>query len=179
MRLITLNRPRQLNAISPELGVVGLVFGNGNSSSNEDSYIERLLDRINNGKLAEDRRNVITELQLVVSESNSAQLAFGAMGFPVMLGVLKEERDDIEMSIHLKLRGSNFTQQKTINLLSALETIKLLIMGGSETDPEKDLNRQANKTALVQVLPIFPWLVDLPLEKFQMASCTTGISKGL
>ncbi|XP_054812604.1 golgin candidate 6 isoform X3 [Prosopis cineraria] len=320
-------------------GVVGLVFGNENSSSNEDSYIERLLDRISNGKLAEDRRNAITDLQLVVSESHSAQLAFGAMGFPVMLGVLKEERDDIEMvrgaletlvsalnpinhvkessnevqpalmnsdllsreaeSISLlisllteddfyvryytlqllttlltnfpqrlqeailtiprgitrlmdmlmdrevirneallllthlireaeeiqkivvfegafekifsiikeeggsdggvvvqdclellnnllrnsssnqillretigldslisilKLRGSSFTQQKTINLLSALETTKLLIMGGSEADPGKDSNRQANKTTLAQK-KILDYLLMLGVE---------------
>ncbi|XP_061368743.1 golgin candidate 6-like isoform X2 [Gastrolobium bilobum] len=52
----------------------------------------------------------------------------------------------------LKLRGNayTFTQQKTINLLSALETINLLIKGGSEADPGKDMNKQANKTTLVQ-----------------------------
>lgn len=43
-------------------------------------YVERLLDRINNGKLSEDRRNAITELQAVVSENKAYQLAFGAMG---------------------------------------------------------------------------------------------------
>ncbi|CAL5356287.1 unnamed protein product [Camellia sinensis] len=39
----------------------------------------------------------------------------------------------------LKLRGSSysFTQQKTINLLSALETVGLLIMGGPEIDTGK------------------------------------------
>ncbi|XP_054812586.1 golgin candidate 6 isoform X2 [Prosopis cineraria] len=329
----------KMDLVSGYKGVVGLVFGNENSSSNEDSYIERLLDRISNGKLAEDRRNAITDLQLVVSESHSAQLAFGAMGFPVMLGVLKEERDDIEMvrgaletlvsalnpinhvkessnevqpalmnsdllsreaeSISLlisllteddfyvryytlqllttlltnfpqrlqeailtiprgitrlmdmlmdrevirneallllthlireaeeiqkivvfegafekifsiikeeggsdggvvvqdclellnnllrnsssnqillretigldslisilKLRGSSFTQQKTINLLSALETTKLLIMGGSEADPGKDSNRQANKTTLAQK-KILDYLLMLGVE---------------
>ncbi|KAL6986295.1 Golgin candidate 6 [Sarracenia purpurea var. burkii] len=282
-------------------GVVGLVFGNENSSSSEDSYVERLLDRISNGVLAEDRRTAIAELQSVVAESRAAQLAFGAMGFPVLLSVLKEERDDVEMvrgaletlvsaltpidhakgqknevqpalmntdllsresaSITLllslleailtiprgitqlmdmlmdrevirneallllthltheaeeiqkilvfegafekifsiikeeggseggvvvqdclqllnnlirnnasnqvllretigfdplisilKLRGStySFTQQKTINLVSALETISLLILGGPETDPGRDANRLTNKTVLVQ-----------------------------
>ncbi|RYR07150.1 hypothetical protein Ahy_B05g074471 isoform D [Arachis hypogaea] len=77
-------------------GVVGLVFGN-ESSSDADSYVERLLDRISNGKLADDRRNAIIELQAVVSENQASQLAFGAMGFPVMLSVLKEEREDVEM----------------------------------------------------------------------------------
>lgn len=45
-----------------------------------DSYVERLLDRISNGTLADDRRNAMAELQSVVAESHAAQLAFGAMG---------------------------------------------------------------------------------------------------
>lgn len=45
-----------------------------------NSYVERLLDRISNGVLAEDRRAAIAELQSVVAESGAAQLAFGAMG---------------------------------------------------------------------------------------------------
>ncbi|KAJ4888242.1 Golgin candidate 6 [Raphanus sativus] len=77
-------------------GVVGLVFGD-NPSSNEDSYIQRLLDRISNGTLPDDRRTAIVELQSVVAESNAAQLAFGASGFPVVVGILKDQRDDVEM----------------------------------------------------------------------------------
>ncbi|TKY50480.1 Golgin candidate 6 [Spatholobus suberectus] len=86
----------KMDLMSGYKGVVGLLVGN-ETSSNEDSYVERLLDRISNGKLPEDRRNAITELQAVVSESQAFQLAFGAMGFPIMLSVLKEERDDVEM----------------------------------------------------------------------------------
>lgn len=48
--------------------------------SHVNSYVERLLDRISNGVLAEDRRTAIAELQSVVAESRAAQLAFGAMG---------------------------------------------------------------------------------------------------
>ncbi|KAG7558989.1 Uso1/p115-like vesicle tethering protein C-terminal [Arabidopsis thaliana x Arabidopsis arenosa] len=77
-------------------GVVGMVFGD-NQSSNEDSYIQRLLDRISNGTLPDDRRTAIVELQSVVAESNAAQLAFGAAGFPVIMGILKDQRDDVEM----------------------------------------------------------------------------------
>ena len=44
------------------------------------SYVERLLDRISNGVLADDRRSAVTELQSLVAESRSAQMAFGAMG---------------------------------------------------------------------------------------------------
>ncbi|XP_042508019.1 golgin candidate 6 isoform X2 [Macadamia integrifolia] len=87
----------KMDLVSGYKGVVGLVFGNESSASSEDSYVERLLDRISNGVLAEDRRTAIAELQSVVAESHSAQLAFGAMGFPVLMGVLKEERDDVEM----------------------------------------------------------------------------------
>ncbi|GAV78700.1 Uso1_p115_head domain-containing protein/Uso1_p115_C domain-containing protein [Cephalotus follicularis] len=86
-----------MDLVSGYKGVVGLVFGNENSASNEDSYVERLLDRISNGTLAEDRRIAIAELQSVVAESRAAQLAFGAMGFPILMGVLREERDDVEM----------------------------------------------------------------------------------
>ncbi|KAI7741974.1 hypothetical protein M8C21_008687 [Ambrosia artemisiifolia] len=87
---------KKMDLVSGYKGVVGLVFGNDHSSSNEDSYVERLLDCISNGKLAEDRRNAMAELQSVVAESHAAQLAFGEMGFPVLLGVLTE-RDDVEM----------------------------------------------------------------------------------
>jgi len=73
-----------------------MVFGD-NQSSNEDSYIQRLLDRISNGTLPDDRRTAIVELQSVVAESNAAQLAFGAAGFPVIVGILKDQRDDLEM----------------------------------------------------------------------------------
>ncbi|KAL3643675.1 hypothetical protein CASFOL_014490 [Castilleja foliolosa] len=52
----------------------------------------------------------------------------------------------------LKLRGISykFTQQKTINLLSVLDTINLLIVGGQQSDPGKDSNGLTNKTVLVQ-----------------------------
>ncbi|KAG2383852.1 hypothetical protein LR48_Vigan10g284600 [Vigna angularis] len=86
----------RMDLMSGYKGVVGLLVGNENSS-NEDRYVERLLDRISNGKLPDDRRNAIAELQGVVLENEAFQLAFGAMGFPIMLSVLKEERDDVEM----------------------------------------------------------------------------------
>ncbi|XP_034916744.1 golgin candidate 6 isoform X2 [Populus alba] len=65
----------------------------------------------------------------------------------------------------LKLRGSaySFTQQKTINLLSALETINLLLMGGSESDPGKDMNKLTNRTVLVQN-KVFDYLLLLGVE---------------
>ncbi|KAI3468701.1 hypothetical protein Pfo_025364 [Paulownia fortunei] len=113
-----------MDFVSKYQGVVGLVFGNENSSSNEDSYVERMLDRISNGVLAEDRRSAMVELQSVVAESHAAQLAFGAMGFPVLLSVLKEERDDVEM-----VRGALET------LVSALSPIEHAKASKNEVQP--------------------------------------------
>ncbi|XP_073285547.1 golgin candidate 6 [Primulina huaijiensis] len=113
-----------MDLVSKYQGVVGRVFGNDNSSSNDDSYVERLLDRISNGVLAEDRRNAMSELQSVVAESRAAQLAFGAMGFPVMLSVLKEERDDVEM-----VRGALET------LVSALSPVEHARVSKNEVEP--------------------------------------------
>nr|ATG70663.1 golgin candidate 6 [Microbiota decussata] len=104
--------PINLNAIAQ--GVGGLAFGSGDHGSEEDdSGVERLLDRISNGVLADDRRAAVAELQAVVAESGSAQLAFGAMGFPVLMSVLKEERDDVEM-----VRGALET---LVNALTPIE----------------------------------------------------------
>lgn len=106
--------PINLNAIAQ--GVGGLAFGSGDHSSEyDDSGVERLLDRISNGVLADDRRAAISELQAVVAESGSAQLAFGAMGFPVLMSVLKEERDDVEM-----VRGALET---LVNALTPVDSI--------------------------------------------------------
>ncbi|CAK8533801.1 unnamed protein product [Lathyrus sativus] len=114
----------KMDLMSGYKGVVGLVFGNENSS-NEDRYVERLLDRISNGKLPDDRRNAITELQAVVSENKAFQLAFGAMGLPIMLGVLKEERHDVEM-----VRGALET------LVSALTPINHSKGSSNEVQPD-------------------------------------------
>ncbi|KAK9053123.1 hypothetical protein SSX86_029753 [Deinandra increscens subsp. villosa] len=114
---------KKMDLVSGYKGVVGLVFGNENSSSNEDSYVERLLDCISNGKLAEDRRNAMAELQSVVAESHAAQLAFGEMGFPVLLAVLRE-REDVEM-----VRGALET------LVSALTPIAHAKLHANEVQP--------------------------------------------
>ncbi|KAL6842138.1 hypothetical protein ACP4OV_028117 [Aristida adscensionis] len=78
-------------------GMGKFVFGNEGPESKEDSYVERYLDRIGNGTIPDDRRSAMTELQALVAESRSAQMSFGAMGFPVLLNVLKEDREDVEL----------------------------------------------------------------------------------
>ncbi|XP_074316518.1 golgin candidate 6 [Silene latifolia] len=115
-----------MDFVSGYKGVVGRVFGNDNGSSNDDSYVERLLDRINNGTKTEDRRIAMVELQSVVAENHAAQLAFGAMGFVVVLGVLREERDDVEM-----VRGALETLVSSLTPLNHSKATKI------EVEPSK------------------------------------------
>ncbi|KAL5223510.1 hypothetical protein ABZP36_010149 [Zizania latifolia] len=95
-------------------GIGGFVFGNERSESKEDSYVERFLDRISNGTIPDDRRSAMTELQSLVAESRSAQMSFGAMGFPVLINVLKEDREDVEL-----VRGALET---LVSAMSPIET---------------------------------------------------------
>jgi len=53
------------------------------------SHVERLLNRISNGVLAEDRYEAVTELQSLVAESHSAQLAVRATGCAPFLSFKK------------------------------------------------------------------------------------------
>ncbi|XP_013697860.2 golgin candidate 6-like isoform X2 [Brassica napus] len=76
---------------------------------------------------------------LLRNSSSNQILLRETMGFEPIISVLK-------------LRGITykFTQQKTVNLLCALETINMLIMGGAVTDPGKESNKLANRTVFVQ-----------------------------
>ncbi|KAL0329836.1 UNVERIFIED_CONTAM: Golgin candidate 6 [Sesamum radiatum] len=124
-----------MDFVSKYQGVVGRVFRNDNSSSSEDSYVERLLDRISNGVLAEDRRSAMVELQSVVAESNAAQLAFGAMGMKVR-GALETLVSALSPIEHAKA-SKNEVQPALMNsdLLSReVENISLLLSLLAEED---------------------------------------------
>ncbi|KAL2641338.1 hypothetical protein R1flu_008925 [Riccia fluitans] len=85
-----------LNAVAQ--GVGGLVFGSGDRSSRQDDGgVERLLERIQHGVLADDRRAAMSELQIVVAEDRAAKVAFGSMGFPIIMAIFRDEREDIDM----------------------------------------------------------------------------------
>uniref|UniRef100_A0A0D3HVD5 Vesicle tethering protein Uso1/P115-like head domain-containing protein n=1 Tax=Oryza barthii TaxID=65489 RepID=A0A0D3HVD5_9ORYZ len=63
------------------------------------------------------------------------------IGFDPLIAILKIRRGS----------AFNFTQQKTVNLLGALDTVELLLMGGgSSGEPGKDANKTTNQTALAQ-----------------------------
>lgn len=48
------------------------------------SGVERLLERIQHGVLADDRRAAMSELQIVVAEDRAAKVAFGSMGMTAL-----------------------------------------------------------------------------------------------
>ncbi|KAL5991927.1 hypothetical protein ACLOJK_012839 [Asimina triloba] len=87
-------RSKIVTVIAPQIQRPRSVIIRADCYSN---YVERLLDRISNGVLADDRRSAMTELQSIVAESHFAQLALGATGLPVLLTILREEREDVEM----------------------------------------------------------------------------------
>ncbi|MCL7021468.1 hypothetical protein MKW94_024356 [Papaver nudicaule] len=79
-------------------GVGGFVFGKDTSNSNDDSYVQSLLERIKKREEEDNKRiEALDELQSVVEESVSAQLAFGELGISVLMGVIKDERDNEKM----------------------------------------------------------------------------------
>ncbi|CAI5525138.1 unnamed protein product, partial [Closterium sp. Naga37s-1] len=86
----------RLNLGAVAQGVGGLVFGSGDDQE-DDGGVERLLDRISNGVLAEDRQSAMADLRDVVTDSPVAQQALGAMGIPVLLSVLREDREDVDL----------------------------------------------------------------------------------
>jgi hypothetical protein len=63
------------------------------------------------------------------------------MGFDPLIAILKIRRGS----------AFNFTQQKTVNLLGALNTVELLLTGGPSSESGKDANKNANQAALAQV----------------------------
>ncbi|KAK9814747.1 hypothetical protein WJX72_010794 [[Myrmecia] bisecta] len=77
-------------------GVGGVVFGTPEAGG-EDAEVEKLLQRVADGVLPEDRREALALLRDLLSDNAQAQLALGASGFPVLCGVLRDERNDVEM----------------------------------------------------------------------------------
>jgi hypothetical protein len=54
-------------------------------------------ERLDSGLSAEDRRCALCELKLLLSRTTQAQLACGHIGLPVLLSILRDDRDDIEL----------------------------------------------------------------------------------
>uniref|UniRef100_A0A453K2T4 Uncharacterized protein n=1 Tax=Aegilops tauschii subsp. strangulata TaxID=200361 RepID=A0A453K2T4_AEGTS len=146
-------------------GIGGFVFGNEASESKEDSYVERFLDRISNGTMPDDRRSAMTELQSLVAESRSAQMSFGAMGFPVLLNVLKEDREDVEL-----VRGALET---LVSALTPIETSQGLKTEVQPASMNSDLlSRETdNISLLLSLLVSLHSLLLLHVTRFTCFIC--------
>jgi len=77
---------------------------------------------------------------LIRHNASNQMLLKETMGFDPLISILKIRRGS----------AFNFTQQKTVNLLGALNTVELLLMGGPSGEAGKDANKNANQTALAQ-----------------------------
>lgn len=63
----------------------------------DDAGVEALLERLDSSLSDEDRRGALVELKLLVSRTSQAQLACGHIGLPVLLSILREDREDLEL----------------------------------------------------------------------------------
>lgn len=70
--------------------------GAGAAEDQYDRLVEALLQRVSESVILSDRREALLQLRDVLAGAPRAQLAFGAMGFPVMAQVVRE-REDLEM----------------------------------------------------------------------------------
>ncbi|KAF6263900.1 hypothetical protein COO60DRAFT_308594 [Scenedesmus sp. NREL 46B-D3] len=90
------------------------VFGKGTQGfddEQDDSEVESLLHQISDARHAGDRRDAMSQLRDLLQDNPRAQLAMGAMGLPVVLAVLQEDRDDLEL-----LKGALEVLQLTLAL---------------------------------------------------------------
>eukprot|EP00262_Sarcandra_glabra_P006992 TRINITY_DN1955_c0_g3_i1.p1 TRINITY_DN1955_c0_g3~~TRINITY_DN1955_c0_g3_i1.p1 ORF type:complete len:574 (+),score=64.09 TRINITY_DN1955_c0_g3_i1:22-1722(+) len=77
---------------------------------------------------------------LLRNNASNQILLMETIGFEPLISILKLRKGS----------AYSFTQQKTINLLSALETIELLLVGGLVAESGKDANRLSRQTILAQ-----------------------------
>ncbi|VAI28648.1 unnamed protein product [Triticum turgidum subsp. durum] len=77
---------------------------------------------------------------LIRNNASNQMLLKETMGFDPLISILKIRRGS----------AFNFTQQKTVNLLGALHTVELLLMGGPPGETGKDTSKITNQTALAQ-----------------------------
>ncbi|EFJ39529.1 hypothetical protein VOLCADRAFT_100860 [Volvox carteri f. nagariensis] len=82
-------------------GVAGVALGEARSAltavPNDEAEVEGLLQRISGSLLPEYRRQAMSQLKDLLVDNPKAQLAFGSMGIPVLLAVLRDDRDDVAL----------------------------------------------------------------------------------
>ncbi|GIL59792.1 hypothetical protein Vafri_14513, partial [Volvox africanus] len=82
-------------------GVAGVALGEARAAltavPNDEAEVEGLLQRISGSLLPEYRRQAASQLKDLLVENPKAQLAFGSMGIPVLMAVLRDDRDDVAL----------------------------------------------------------------------------------
>jgi hypothetical protein len=103
----------------------------------ESGLVEQLVQRVAEAILLPDRREALQQLRDLLTGSSKAQLAFGAVGFPTLLQVVRD-REDLEM-VQLALEslaavvgagetgGDTQVQQREALHLSLLQTSRVLM----------------------------------------------------
>eukprot|EP01025_Chloroclados_australasicus_P026025 TRINITY_DN2584_c0_g3_i5.p1 TRINITY_DN2584_c0_g3~~TRINITY_DN2584_c0_g3_i5.p1 ORF type:complete len:852 (+),score=125.31 TRINITY_DN2584_c0_g3_i5:245-2800(+) len=76
-------------------GVGNAVFGSNNEEDMDTA--EQLLQRVSEGVLGEDRRQAMQELKDAMMEEPQWALKVAEIGYPVLISVLREDKDDIEL----------------------------------------------------------------------------------
>lgn len=77
------------------------LFASGEAEDADEGGVEALLERVDSGSSAEDRRAALGELKALLASSAPAQAAVGHIGLHVLLAVLRDDRDDTDL-----LRGA-------------------------------------------------------------------------
>jgi hypothetical protein len=58
--------------------------------------VDSLLQRVSESALADDRREALQQLRDLLTESGEARVAFGSVGLPVMVALVRDSRDDVD-----------------------------------------------------------------------------------
>eukprot|EP00198_Chlamydomonas_reinhardtii_P007146 XP_001696482.1 predicted protein [Chlamydomonas reinhardtii] len=64
---------------------------------NDEVEVENLLQRISGSLMPEYRRQAMSQLKDLLMDNPKAQMAFGSMGVPILMAVLRDDRDDVAL----------------------------------------------------------------------------------
>ncbi|KAG2445332.1 hypothetical protein HYH02_008798 [Chlamydomonas schloesseri] len=81
--------------------VAGAALGEARSAltavPNDEVEVENLLQRISGSLMPEYRRQAMSQLKDLLLDNPKAQMAFGSMGVPILMAVLRDDRDDVAL----------------------------------------------------------------------------------
>lgn len=120
--------------------------------------VEALLDRVANEILTEDRKESLLQLRDLLATGSPVALAtFGEIGYPVVNGILRDERQDAEMvQVSQTAHGVRFPcprpallqPPKTSPLQAALDTLYQATTAQPAPSSDLDLSRIPDVAAI-------------------------------